>query len=298
MTGDPASALAAAHPALEPRYFVRMASALGDKARILPHVRPGHVVDAGAGGGELAGMLAQLPDVTVTALDLAEESLARLRASAGVAGFEGSSKGSPTGGARFAVRRRELGADTDPLTSKPASTIVFSAVLHEVFSYARDPWAALERALVQARATLAPGGVVIVRDGVMPERPGEPAELLGRDHELLERYLALSPFAETRLEPVRPGVWAGTRHAVSEALCTLTWGADSLPREALERFQLATLDGYAELLERAGLHVVHREATTQPGYREHLRAAGWRASGPDGDWFPPTTGLWVAEVAA
>lgn len=281
MTGDPASALAAAHPALEPRYFARMASALGDKARILPHVRPGHVIDAGAGGGELAGMLAQLPDVTVTALDLAEESLARLR-----------------DGGRFAVRQRELGSDTDALTAEPASTIVFSAVLHEVFSYARDPWTALERALGQARATLAPGGVVIVRDGVMPDRPGEPAELRGSDAALLDRYLALSPYAETRLELVRPGVWSGTRHAVSEALCTLTWGADSLPREALERFQLATLDGYAELLERAGLRVIHREATTQPGYREHLRAAGWSASGPDGDWFPPTTGLWVAEADA
>ncbi|GAB3409641.1 hypothetical protein GCM10027515_28690 [Schumannella luteola] len=265
------------HPALEPRYFARMAAALGDKARVLEHVRPGHVIDAGAGGGELAGMLATLPGVDVTALDLAEESLARLREDG-----------------RFAVEQRELGDDREPLTARPASTIVFSAVLHEVYSYAAEPWAAHERALAQARATLAPGGVVIIRDGVMPERPGEPAELRGRDDTLVEQYLALSSFAETRLGRMRPGVWAGTRHAVSEALCTLTWGAASLPREALERFQLATLDGYADLLERAGLRVIHREATTQPGYREHLDAAGWSADEPDGAWFPPTTGLWVA----
>ncbi|TPW75697.1 methyltransferase domain-containing protein [Schumannella soli] len=269
------------HPALEPRYFARMAAALGDKARVLEHVRSGHVIDAGAGGGELAAMLARLPGVDVTALDLAEESLARLR-------DDGT----------FAVQQRELGADRDPLTARPASTIVFSAVLHEVYSYATAPWAAHERALAQARATLAPGGVVIIRDGVMPERPDEPAELHGRDDALVERYLALSPFAasETRLERTRPGVWSGTRHAVSEALCTLTWGAASLPREALERFELATLDGYATLLGRAGLRVIHREATTQPGYREHLDAAGWSADGPDGPWFPPTTGLWVALV--
>lgn len=262
---------------LEDRYFERMASAIGDKSRILPWVLPGHAIDVGAGGGELTARLAELPEVTATAVDFAPQSLQRLQADP-----------------RFTTVRGLAGDDAECFTDEPASTVVFNSVLHEVYSYSDDRMAAVERALEQAHRNLAAGGRIIIRDGVMPVAPSRPARFLAPDDDLVSEYLRRSPHPELALTMVGRW-WCGTRHAVSEALLTLTWGRESLPREALERYELHTLDGYSRFLARHGFRTIHDDMLIQPGYVEGL--CEYRVESAGRRWFPPTNGLWVAERA-
>lgn len=268
------------HPQLEDRYFDRMASSLGDKERILEWVRPGHVIDVGAGGGEFTAALARLPGVEATGIDLAPESLERLASSGDFA-------------SAFGV----AGASDDRLTESPADTVVFNAILHEVYSYNPARFAAVDLALAQADRTLSGRGRLIIRDGVMPEHPERPARFTAPDDDLVADYLARSPHPELALTR-SDAWWTGTRHAVSEALLTLTWGADSLPREAQERFELSGIDDYPTRLARRGFDLVHREVVTQPGYLTALSDYLVESLGDTGEWtpwFPPTNGLWVFE---
>lgn len=268
------------HPTLEDRYFDRMASSLGEKERILDWVLRGHVVDVGAGGGEFTAALAALPDVHATAIDQAPESLERLRRSTA-----------------FASEYGVAGQGTAPFTDEPADTVVFNAILHEVYSYSPDRYEAVQRALRQAARTLRPSGRIIIRDGVMPDDPATAARFTAPDDGIVADYLARTPHPELQL--TRDGAWwAGTRHAVSEALLTLTWGAESLPREALERYELFGAEEYAAVLAPHGFRVIHNEVVTQPGYVQALQDFSIESVDVGGDWepwFPPTNGLWVFE---
>ncbi len=268
------------HPSLEDRYFDRMASSLGEKERILDWVLRGHVVDVGAGGGELTAALAALPGVQATAIDRATESLERLRRN-------------PAFASAYAV----AGASDAPFTVEPADTVVFNAILHEVYSYSPDRYDAVDRALEQAARTLHPVGRIIIRDGVMPDAPDEPARFTAPDDAFVADYLSRSPHVELQL--VRDGAWwTGSRHAVSEALLTLTWGPESLSREALERYELFETDEYPRLLARHGFRTIHREVVIQPGYVHALQEYSVETRDAGGSWepwFPPTNGLWVFE---
>lgn len=260
---------------LEERYFQRMASSLGDKARILPWIRPEHVVDAGAGGGELSMMMRDV-GLRVTALDADDESVRRLRAISGID-----------------VRQVVLGLSSSAWDVPPADTVVFCSILHEVYSYApldhrQTAWLT---ALRSASETLSVGGRLIVRDGVMPDSPNERASFSCPDDELVREYLSLSigGFDSLRLE--RDGRWHGTRAAVAEALFSLVWGRNTLRREAQERYGVATLAGVTSTVSAMGLQPLHCESYIQPGYRQHLGGYDIRPRGAR--WFPDTNALWV-----
>jgi len=272
--------LAAAPHRLEERYFEQMASSLGDKARLLPFIVGERVLDVGAGGGGLAEAIAARGH-RVTVLDNTADSLQRLRrAGISLEVLEG-----------YADQIGHLGAGT-------FDTIVLSSVMHEVYSYGASTgelgYAAVSRTLAELRQALRPGGRLIIRDGVLPPDWLAAATVRVPDDELVAEYLELSPHPELRLDRNGSRLWSGTKHAVGEMLLTVTWGAECLPREALERFQLYTADGYVTELAPA-FDLVHVSAVTQPGYREQL--AGYDARDAlNMPWFPATNGLWVFQL--
>jgi SAM-dependent methyltransferase len=264
---------------LEERYFERMATSLGDKAELLRWIRGPRVLDVGAGGGELAGAIAAT-GAEVTALDDAPDSLARLRARGDIAHVvEGHAD--------------EIAA----LVSDPFDTIVLSSVVHEMHAYGTSTglrgFDAVDASFAALRAVLAPGGRIVIRDGVLPENPDGHATVTVPDDRLVADYLTLSPHPELRLHQLEPGRWGGTRHAVAELMLTLTWGRETLHREALERYQLFTGAGYVEYLAPE-LACVARWETTQQGYVDHL--ADYRAESDGVTWFPHTNGVWIFDA--
>ncbi|POH70908.1 methyltransferase domain-containing protein [Cryobacterium sp. TMN-39-2] len=273
--------------ALEPRYFDRMGSSLGDKARmVLPHLRGPLVLDVGAGGGELTAAIAGAGFRT-SALDAAPDAITRLTAL----------------GMLHEVRRG-YAEQVPQLFDEPFDTIVVSALLHEVYSYGTSPNTepilrgcdALALTVTRCRESLRGRGRLIIRDGVMPERPTEPATVDGlsdEDVEAFHDYLRRSPHPLLRALHLRGRSLTGTRHAVAEFLLTLTWGIETFPREALERYQLFTLGGYSQYAGDLGFDLVHSEAVTQQGYVDALSCL--RVTSGDRPWFPATNGLWVFE---
>jgi len=276
--------------ALEPRYFDRMGTALDDKARmVLPHLRGPLVLDVGAGGGELTAAIAGAGFRT-SALDAAPDAITRLTA-LGV----------------LNEVRRGYAEQVPQLFDEPFDTIVVSALLHEVYSYGTSPKAtplllgydALELTLARFRESLSDRGRLIIRDGVMPERPMEPAAVDGlsaTDLEALQDYLRRSPHPLLRGLHLSGRSLTGTRHAIAEFLFTLTWGIETFPREALERYQLFTLGGYSQYAADLGFDLVHSETVTQRGYVDALSRL--RVTSENRPWFPATNGLWVFEKRA
>lgn len=263
------------------QYYERLAAGLGDKVRILPFLVGRTVLDVGAGGGELTAAIAASGFHT-SALDASLDAVVRLRSIPGV-----------TVGHGFADQATELfsGATFD--------SIVCSAVMHEVYSFGASTGALKSRAIRDTLTTLIsllnPGGRLIIRDGVMPDdyHAFATARVADADKPVVDAYLAQTPHPELAVR--RSGnIVHGTKHAIAELLFTLTWGEDTFHREALERFQLHTLQGYADLMVTFGMTPIYAAATTQPGYVNALARIDvrdvWGAP-----WFPHTNALWVWE---
>ena len=251
-------------------YFARMAASLGDKERLLEFVSPGKILDVGAGGGELAEAL-RLRGNEVTALDGSSEAIRRIEENFpevhAVAGYT-----------------HEL--DT---LFKPASfdTIICSSILHEVYSYG-DPINGQYsiRSVMDTLASffrlLKPGGVLLIRDGIMPTLWDEEVrvELKNSDSvNFLEMYEKSAPiysdspdFRRVSFEKVsgNSNTYKGTLASAMEFLFTMTWGWNSAERETQELYGIFTESGYRLALSVNGFDVEHSTQYLQPGYPRHL----------------------------
>lgn len=264
-------------------YLARMASAAGDKARLLELAdTSGVVVDVGcADGGWIRG--------------------ARAAGVRDVVGIEPVSS--------LVARCREAGLDVrqgfasqvDALVGEgAASAVVASSVLHEVFSYGNEVPVvgrldSVDEALASFARTLRPGGTLVVRDGVMPDGHDLLEAITVADDAEVERFLAHSPFTDPtrdrvlRLERVDERTWVGDRSSVMELALTLNWGSVSFEREVAEWYGVHTLAGYPRVAARHGFELVSAQAYTQEGYlsgvAEHVRFSS--------GWFPKTNAVWV-----
>lgn len=271
---------------LEPHYFDRMAAAAEEKLELTAHIVPGSVADIGAGGGELSRRLSERPEVTdAWAIDNSIDSIRRLNQIPSIHSLFGSTE-------RLTEFAGEHGVDN----------IVFSSVLHEVWSYAPQGLQdyAWEKALRDAVDALAPGGRLIIRDFVLPERPDERAVLRtpgDAEDAMIYDYLEQTPFHDLQvLDEIDEHVFVGTRRTVSEALLTVNWGPRSLARESQERYGLHTLDEYSGCVLALSDEISRLTSVSQvqPGYIEHL--SEWSCFVEDGtSWFPDTKALWVFE---
>lgn len=286
---------------LEERYFQRMAGSVGDKSRILPYLPavmdpsdPPHVLDVGAGGGEFAQALSLL-GYNVTALDAAEDAVNRLR---------------------FRYNKLEvlqtLANHAHDFGENKYDAVICSSILHEVFSYGDDVHRAghlssVARALQSFHKALKPGGVLIIRDGVMPADWYLPARVQvvnPDDIPAVHEYLQLCPFANGTaygtqghliyLEETQDGWFMGNARSVMEFAYTFTWGVDSYPRETQEMYGVLTLDGYMNLLWENGYAVHDAYSYLQPGYPQHLEnKLVLEVDGKPAPWFN-SNALWVA----
>lgn len=286
---------------LESRYFERMAQSMGDKARILnylPEVVAGkaapRVLDVGAGGGEFANALVEL-GYDVTALDANEDAVNRIR----------SRFPKVTTATLLANQATQLGAGM-------FDAVICSSILHEVFSYGdtfRGPGhvSSLSRAFDAFHYVLKPGGVLVIRDGVLPENwedHGSITLLDGHEPSSVFTYLDMCPFANgvahgdmgnaVSLTWDGEKTFKGNVRSLLEFAYTYTWGLDSYPRETQELYALKTLDEYADFLTGHGFDVELKESYLQSGYSTHLQTMMLLdVNGENNAWFD-SNALWVA----
>lgn len=288
---------------LENRYFERMASSLGDKTRLLKFLpsienpdNPPHVLDVGAGGGEFSRALADL-GYQVTALDLSDEALAHISA--------------------FRYNNidtlKALANETHLFGEDKYDAVICSSVFHEVFSYGDSVhkaghYSSINRALESLHKALKTGGVLILRDGVLPDDGNVIGSFQlqpGHDDSVVEKYLEMCPFANgnvhtdtghlVKLTRVAPRTWVGNYRSIMEFAYTYTWGLDSYPRETQELYGVYTVAEYANVLTENGFKVTHSESYLQPGYPKFL-AEKMTLNAPERNnvWFD-SNAIWVAQ---
>ncbi len=123
---------------------------------ILPWIKPGTIVDVGPGTGSILKAISEkFPSSSFIGVDVSRH-------------FTGLVSRKFRGDPRF----RMIGADIvkRPLARNSADTMIFSAVLHEIYSYNHYSVRAVAKALRNAYNSLKPGGRLIIRDGTRPPR--------------------------------------------------------------------------------------------------------------------------------
>lgn len=138
---------------------------------ITPHIKEGIIVDKGAGTGLLMHILqAKLPDSIILGTDVSSHYTDE---SDDVIQVDARDQYFPDG---------------------TVDTIIFSSVLHEVYSYSGYVTGAVKDALKVAWDELKPGGRLIIRDGVAPPHPQDVWIGFGNNHTKAVFYRFLKDF--------------------------------------------------------------------------------------------------------
>ncbi|MBK7858049.1 MAG: methyltransferase domain-containing protein [Archangiaceae bacterium] len=226
-------------------YGAQMDASLKQKLDdLLPWVVPGSIVDKGCGTGKLLVELSRaFPRSALTGVDLSRELLRmsdeNTYASEEVALVFGNiiEKNVPDGS---------------------ASTVIFSSVTHEIYSYSGYSLPELERAMRNAAAELKRGGRVLMRDGVSPPPATWRLKLLdAATRETFERFAReFKHGAGVKFERVGEGEVRLSAHDANEFLCKKDY-LKNWHIEVHEEYGALTLEGWRALLEKVGLKAVH-----------------------------------------
>ena len=262
----------------EEKYLATMnSSEESTKNTIIEYAVGQTVVDVGSGGGVLLDLLEQrFPEKTVIGTDISENVIAVLN------------KKKHTEGHHWTVERHNF-VDGPFLVDGErgrVDTVIFSSIIHEIFSYTETPEgrfqiSVVKKALENAFDSLAPGGRIVIRDGVKtPVAEGnDTLTVTFRERaglEFFKNYMndfeGLPDIDDRRItiDEEKLRVSACTNF-IREFLYTYTWGQESYSHEVQEQFGYFTIDEYREYLEDLGMKVIRADAFLEPGYPEHLR---------------------------
>lgn len=279
-------------------YAAGMDASLGVKILDLcPHIVPGLIVDKGCGTGSLLIHLSELfPTSQIVGMDLSRELL-RLAEShhyphQNVSIVKGN------------IIPRHFAAGT-------VSTVLFSSVIHEVYSYNGYDRGTVRRALASSREELRPGGRLIIRDGVRPPRP-ESRVWLFCDVETEERFRRFAH--DFKGKSRTPGVRFEERpfdgrlafrlslHEANEFLSKKDYLAN-WAIEVNEEFGVFTLEEWREELESLGFRIVEARGYVNDWIRQN-RYEGKAVLHADADGrpgavlpYPDTTAVIVGEAS-
>lgn len=229
-------------------YVARMEN-ITDKVTVLDYApHGGRVLDYGCGSGPLAQ---QFTPETYVGYDIAPAMVERARKEN--PGYSFTSELAFTEDEKFAA-------------------VLFSSLLHEVYSYNGYSYGEVIKTLAQARSLLKANGVIIIRDGITPSLGNTPLKLRLKKaddaKDFLEHLRETSP--QTFAVAIE-GEWLmGRRAAVVDFLNIYTWGWASVEREKHERVNFATFDQWRSLITSAGYRLQEVNIISQDDYFLHL----------------------------
>jgi nicotinamide mononucleotide adenylyltransferase/ubiquinone/menaquinone biosynthesis C-methylase UbiE len=238
-------------------YGTQMDASLRQKLDdLVPLVKPGRIVDKGCGTGKLMVELSKLfPGSGIVGVDLSREFLRMCDENT------------------YATEDVDLvcGNVADQnVADGSATTVVFSSVTHEIYSYSNYSLAELDRAMVNAFKELSSGGRVLIRDGVSPEPATWRLELIDpQARETFERFAReFKHGAGAKFERLSPSTVRLSSHDANEFICKKDY-LKNWHIEVHEEFGAHTLRGYAQMLERAGFQDVTATGSVNPWIAQH-----------------------------
>ncbi len=254
----------------EEKYLATMnASESSTKNTVIDYVVGETVVDVGSGGGVLLDLLEErYPEKTIIGTDISDNVIRVLE-----------DKRKQEGHAWTVVRHNFA---TDRFATQ-VDTVVFSSILHEIFSYTetergRFEISSVEQALRNAYDSLRPGGRIVIRDGVKSPVDDstitvtfkDPAGIaFFRNYERDFQGLKDIPDRKIVVDEAAGKVTACTNYA-REFLYTYTWGQESYAHEVQEQFGYYTIGEFRAFFEQLGAKIIRCEAFLEPGYVTHL----------------------------
>ncbi|MED3440245.1 methyltransferase domain-containing protein [Bacillus subtilis] len=236
-------------------YMNQMNSSLGDKERMLQWINGDKVLDSGCGSGVLTEALYSR-GYKAHGIDLSLLSYKEMRKRGLVDKFIHGNL------LDMSIYFDECQFDT----------VIFSSVLHEVYSYNGFEKNNIVETLRNALKIIKSGGRIIIRDGV---KCSDNKERIIRfkdknDALFLTEYCRRFKGREILYQQVDKYAFSMDANDAMEFLYTFTWGWDSFEREVQEQYGVFSLEDYKNLAIMLGAKVVHAEEYLQLGYKENL----------------------------
>ena len=258
----------------EAQYLVSMNAARNDKARMLQFLKPGKIVEVGPGGGVVLDLLeSHFPDSEIIGLDASHQVVVALEQRK----KQQNNKWKIIEGNAFEFSKY---FEKESLTD-----IVFCSILHEIYSYietedgSRFHLESVQKMLQSAFDALAPGGRILIRDGIMPEHKPQHLTFIAEDaRPFFDAFCREFKGRKIDYQEVNENTVLLDSADAMEFMYTYTWGPDSFPYEVREQYGVMTYQDYCESIlswlgDRAKLiELPESEALVlQPGYVTALK---------------------------
>ena len=228
------------------------------------------IVDVGSGGGVLLDRLEKkFPDREIIGTDISTNVIDALNAKKKKEGHRWN----------VVVHNFVEG----PFANK-TDTVIFSSILHEIYSYTETPNGRFEidsvkTALKNAFASLNPGGRIIIRDGIRTDSDDVVTIRFKSSDgmEFFENYRndfkGLKDIPDEKKvvssDPQNLTV-SGDINFMREFMYTYTWGKQSYAHEVQEQFGYFTLKEYKDYLESLGAKIIVAREFLESGYPLNL----------------------------
>lgn len=232
-------------------YYSRMNGSMDNKRVILDYVKGKNILDVGPGGGVLLDLLSEtFKDKNLFGIDNSIQVVNLLKDKYNVINGD-------------ALNINEYFNNLD--------TIIFSSILHEIYSYTGFKKENVITSINNAYKSLNHGGRIIIRDGIMSSDTIRLIEFKNiEDLKILDRYCNDFKGRKITYSKVNNNTVKMNINDAMEFLYTYTWGEKSYIREVQEQFGYFTLEEYKNIFNGFKGKLLVAKSYLQEGYAEHL----------------------------
>lgn len=253
----------------EDNYLETMNQNVNDKKKMLEHVCGDTILDIGPGGGILLDLLEkEFPSKNIQGIDISENVIQELE------------KKKNRENHNWSVIKGDAFSLSEYFKVGTVDTIIFSSVLHELFSFVpyegkKFNIQTVVDALKSAYEILPSKGRIIIRDGIMsePVSQNKIIEFINEeDMKIFDNYVRDFKGRIIQYEKLNERSIKLPVNDAMEFLYTYTWGKDAYPHEVKEQFGYLTLTDYVQVIQDSlkNSNVLLSNSYLQKGYEDNL----------------------------
>ena len=253
----------------ETTYLEQMNHSKSDKEKILNYLVGQNILDIGSGGGIILNLLEKHnPNLNITGMDISQNVIEKLK----TLKLKENHQWNIFKGDALNLNKY--------IKNNSQDTIIFSAIIHELYSYItfngkKFNTETIKVVLTEAYKALRKGGRIIIRDGVMEENKDayriiefynpKDIEILNRFcHDFQGRNIKYTKLSENKVKLLV--------NDALEFLYTYTWGEEAYPMEVQEQFAYFTLKEYIKFIKEIlpNSKIIVKKEYLQKGYNANL----------------------------